>query len=104
MIQFLADIVRHGRLKRSASARVAVLCLALLALFTVMQIVHLHPLTDNDSHCPVCIVLHSAAPMSAAAAIIVMVTLVGSAPVFAPRVLVQHRHPKLFTRPPPRSR
>jgi len=80
-------------------------CLALLALLVVVQVAHVHPLdsgTDAD-HCPLCILLQSAAPVSVAAAIVVLVQV--GTQISSPepvRVLV-HRHPKLFTRPPPIS-
>ena len=41
------------------------------------------------------------APVAVAAAIVVLVQLQASAPVFEARTVVRHRHPKLFTRPPP---
>jgi hypothetical protein len=45
--------------------------------------------------------MHTAAPVAAMAALIVMVSFGPSAPLIEARVVVRHRHPKLFTRPPP---
>jgi hypothetical protein len=36
-----------------------------------------------------------------AAAAVVLVKIEAPAPVFEARAVVRHRHPKLFTRPPP---
>jgi hypothetical protein len=41
--------------------------------------------------------------VAVAAAVVVLVRIAGSAPVFAPCAVVRHRHPKLYTRPPPAS-
>jgi hypothetical protein len=79
----------------------ALLCLALLALLAVAQVAHMHPLESDADHCPLCIVLHTAAPVAVVAAVVVLVQVGPPAPVFEPRTVTRHRHPKLFTRPPP---
>jgi len=79
-------------------------CLALLALLTVVQVAHTHPLSSNADNCPLCIVIHTAAPVAVMAAVIVLVQIERSALVFAPRTVIRHWHPKLFTRPPPAAR
>jgi hypothetical protein len=45
--------------------------------------------------------MHTAAPVAAMAAIVVMVQMGASTPPAEARAVVRHRHPKLFTRPPP---
>ena len=45
--------------------------------------------------------MHSAAPVAVAAAVVVLVQMESSTPVFEARAAVRHWHPKLFTRPPP---
>ena len=79
------------------------MCLALLALLTVVQVAHMHTLESDADHCPLCIVMHTAAPVAVTAAVVVLVQIQASAPVFEPLAVVRHRHPKLFTRPPPAS-
>jgi len=90
-----------SRPKPLGSGAAALVCLALLALLAVVQVGHMHPIDSQADHCPLCIVMHSAAPVAVAAAIVVLVQLQASAPVFEARTVVRHRHPKLFTRPPP---
>jgi hypothetical protein len=79
----------------------ALLCLLLLALLTVVQIAHLHPLDQDPDHCPICIVMHSAAPVAAAAAVVVLVQIGMQASVYAPVYATRRRLTRLFIRPPP---
>lgn len=76
-------------------------CLALLALLTVVQVTHIHPLETDADHCQLCIAMHTAAPVAVAAAVVILVKVGTQAPLVEARVVVRHRHPKLFTRPPP---
>jgi hypothetical protein len=50
-----------------------------------------------------CIVMHTLAPMAAAAAAIVMVQLGASAPQTDPIVIARQRRTRLYIRPPPFS-
>jgi len=79
----------------------AVLCLALLALLTVAQVAHTHPLESDADHCPLCIVLHAVAPVAVTAALIILVELDASTPACDERPAIRHWSPTLFTRPPP---
>ena len=97
--QFRGD----GRSKLRALPAVTVVCLALLALLTVVQVAHMHALDTDADHCQLCIVMHTAAPVAVAAAVIVLVAVGTQVPVVEELVVVRHRHPKLFTRPPPAS-
>ena len=76
-------------------------CLILLALLTVVQVTHVHPLDSDSDHCPLCIMMHSAAPVAVTAAIIILVQIETRALVFEARPLTRYWHPQLFTRPPP---
>ena len=76
-------------------------CLVLLALLAVAQVAHFHPLDTDADHCPLCIVMHSAAPVAVAAAVVVLVRIGTQTPVLAVRPIIRHWHPTLFTRPPP---
>ena len=80
------------------------LCLALLTLLTVVQVAHIHALDRTAEQCPLCIVMHSAAPVAAIAAAIILVRIQNEARIIEVRAVVRHWHPKLFTRPPPSSR
>ncbi len=80
---------------------VTVVCLVLLALLTVAQVAHTHLLESDADHCPLCIVMHAASPVTVAAAVVVLVKIETHAPVFEAQPTVRHWHPKLFTRPPP---
>ena len=82
---------------------VTLVCLILLALLAVAQVTHLHTSDSDADHCPLCIMMHSAAPVAVAAIVVVMVQLgVLSAPVEA-RMAVRYWNPKLHTRPPPKG-
>jgi hypothetical protein len=76
-------------------------CLVLLALLTVAQVAHTHQGNTDADHCPLCIVMHTAAPVVAAPAPIALVQIAGSAPVLEIRSVTRNWHPQLFTRPPP---
>lgn len=80
---------------------VTLVCLALLALLAVVQVGHLHALNSDADHCQLCVVMHTAAPSAITAAVVVLVMLGTSIPVVEACPALRHRHPKLFTRPPP---
>jgi len=79
----------------------SLLCLLLLALFMLVQVAHVHPSGMDADHCPVCVVMHSAAPVAMVAAILMRATT--HAPALAPAVhsVVRPWHYELFNRPPP---
>jgi len=78
-----------------------VVCIVLLALLAVVQVAHVHQVDTDADRCPLCIVMHTATPVAIAAAVVVLVQIRTSAPVFEPQTVTRHWHPKLFTRPPP---
>jgi hypothetical protein len=82
---------------------IAGLCLVLLAMLAVVQATHLHANETDADHCQLCIVMHTAVPAVAAAAIIVMVQLGSLAPVAEPVFILRKRQVRLFIRPPPAS-
>lgn len=85
-----------------AYASVVLVCLALLALLTVIQVAHVHSLDTDADHCPLCVVLHhTPAPVAAAAMAIVLVHIEDVTPIVAVRPVVTIWHPQLFIRPPP---
>ncbi|MGD0729644.1 MAG: hypothetical protein ABR956_00165 [Terracidiphilus sp.] len=90
-----------GRAKQGALPVVTLLCLFLLALLAVVQVAHMHPTESDADHCPLCIVMHTAAPVAVAAAVVVLVQIEQAAPIFEARAVIRHWNPKLFTRPPP---
>jgi hypothetical protein len=92
--------LRQGRRLRAAPWAIAV-CLLLAALVMVAQVAHFHAFDSDADQCPLCIVLHSAAPVAAAAAMVVLVS-VERRVVLAQAPVVCHRAiPTLFIRPPP---
>ena len=100
--------LQPGRNSSSGSRtfRVAttVLCLFLLALLAFGQVAHIHATSADADHCPLCIMLHSAAPIAVAApVIIVLVPLDPPVVVQEVRPVYRSWHPKQFTRPPPAS-
>jgi hypothetical protein len=77
-------------------------CLALLALLTVIQVAHVHSVETDADHCPLCVVLHTAAPVVAAALAIVMVQIEAVTAIVAICHVGTIWHRQLFIRPPPR--
>jgi hypothetical protein len=82
---------------------IAGVCLVLLAMLAVAQATHLHANETDADHCQLCIVMHTAVPAVAAAAVIVMVQLGALAPVAETVFVLRKRQIRLFIRPPPVS-
>lgn len=103
---FRATGIRSAiRGKSSTLPVVAILCVALLCLLAAVQVLHFHSDQTIADHCPICVSIHSAAPLAAVVvAAIVLVQIGRSAPVLEPRTVVIRRHIRLFTRPPPADR
>ncbi len=89
------------RAKRDALSLVTVVCLVLLTLLAVVQVVHVHQVNTDADHCPLCIVMHSAAPVAVTAAVVVLIAFGSRTTAYQARTVTRHWHPKLFTRPPP---
>jgi len=89
------------RTKRFALPVVTVVCLILLALLTVVQVAHVHPVDTDADHCPLCIMLHTAAPVAVAVAAIVLIQIETRAPVYEAHAVTRYWHSQLFIRPPP---
>lgn len=101
MTAFQANLRGNRRARPFALSAVTVVCLILLALLTVVQVAHVHPVDTDADHCPLCILLHTAAPVAVAAAIVILIQIETRTPVFEARTVTRYWHPKLFTRPPP---
>src|ERR1035437_6263120 len=96
-----AERRKNGRSTPRAFAVVTVVCLVLLALLAVVQVAHAHPLSSDADNCPLCIVMHAVAPVTVAAAVIILVQVGAPFPVFETRAVIRSWHPSLFTRTPP---
>ena len=83
------------------AAMATVVCVILLALLAVVQVAHVHPISTDADNCPLCVVLHSAAPVAAAVAVVILMQLGTAAPVVETRSVARPWHPALFIRPPP---
>jgi hypothetical protein len=105
------DSGAEKRLKRSSgwsrqrqvwTARaVSLVCLLLLAVVTFVQVAHVHPAASDTDNCPICVVMHSAAPVSVVVAAVVFVTASSPVPVPVVHSVVRPWHCTLFNRPPP---
>lgn len=93
--------MRNDRRGRLACTVVVVVCLALLALLTVIQVAHVHSVNTDADHCPLCIVLHTAAPVFVAAAAVLLVRFEAFTPAFEVRPIGISWRRQLFIRPPP---
>jgi hypothetical protein len=80
---------------------VTAICLVLLALLTVASFAHLHPNEQDADHCPLCVVLHTAVPVAASAAMVVLVKVGRQTAVFEPAFQPTRRITRSFIRPPP---
>jgi hypothetical protein len=93
--------MRVNRPAKQNAFAVVLVCLALLALLTVVQVAHVHSIGTDADHCPLCVVLHSAAPIAAAAAVIVLVQIDTPTPEFEVRAFTGQGLRQSFIRPPP---
>ena len=93
--------IQDRRPRARAFAVVAAVCVILLALMAVAQVSHTHQGTTDADHCPICIVMHTAAPVLAVAVLVALVQIAVTAPVLEVRRATRNWHPQLFTRPPP---
>ncbi|MFC5863847.1 hypothetical protein ACFPT7_16180 [Acidicapsa dinghuensis] len=91
---------------RSASLRrvTTIACLLLLTLLAFVQVAHVHPTAADADHCPICVVMHSAAPVAAVAAAIIVVHASEPLVVQEMASVVRPWHCTLFNRPPPQAR
>ena len=76
-------------------------CLLLLALVTLVQVAHVHPAATDADHCPICVVMHSAAPVAVAAPAPVIVVNATPVAVRVVHSVARRWHYTLFNRPPP---
>ena len=81
----------------------SLICLLLLALVTFVQVAHNHPAATDADHCPICVVMHSAAPVATVAPAVVFVRCVAAVPVPVLHLVVRPWHCTLFNRPPPQE-
>ncbi|MFZ1012416.1 MAG: hypothetical protein WAN28_03670, partial [Terracidiphilus sp.] len=82
-------------------AAIALLCVLLLAFLAMAQVMHAHQDVSDADHCPLCIVMHTAAPVAAATAVLTLIQVASATPVLEVRPVSRNWHAKLFTRPPP---
>lgn len=83
---------------------IAILCVLSLGLLAALQVAHFHSSQTLADHCPLCVSIHSAAPIAAAAAAAILLVKIGrSAPALEMAHIARRRNERLFTRPPPLS-
>lgn len=98
-----ANLNGNSPSRRSFTIAIAGLCLALLAMLAFAQVAHQHANQTDADHCQLCIVMHTAAPAVAAAAIVTIIQFEPLAPAAEPLLPLQKRQIRLFIRPPPAS-
>ena len=99
MIRFWTQSGRRTR--TGFRVPVALVCVALLALLALVQVTHLHSNQTDADQCPLCVLMHAAAPVAVAAAAVVLVPLGAPTPQAEPISLALRPHSSLFIRPPP---
>jgi hypothetical protein len=84
---------------------VAILCVLLLGLLAAVQVAHFHSNQTLADHCPLCVSLHSVAPIASVAAVAILLIQIGrSNPILEQQLAARRRDTWLFTRPPPFDR
>ena len=100
-------IVGELRMKRvggadSWAARAAsIICLLLLTWMTFIQVSHVHPVASDTDRCPICVAMHSAAPVATVVEAIEFVHEPAPLPPPVVRAVVRRWQFTLFNRPPP---
>jgi TRAP-type C4-dicarboxylate transport system permease small subunit len=97
----LSKWMRSSRRARPSAYVVVLVCLSLLALLTFIQVAHVHSVNTDADHCPLCVALHTAAPLAVAAAIIILVEMEAFVPLVEVRSSRYQWQRQLFIRPPP---
>jgi uncharacterized membrane protein YhaH (DUF805 family) len=92
---------RVGERKPWAMRATTLICLVLLTLLTFVQVAHVHPSATDADHCPICVVMHSAAPVAVVAVAIVFVRALVPVTVPVVHLVARPWHCTLFNRPPP---
>lgn len=95
------DLNRTSERKPWVMRATSLICLLLLTLLTFVQVAHVHPAATDADHCPICVVMHSAAPVAAVTTAIVFVRASTPVPVPVVHFVVRRWHCTLFNRPPP---
>lgn len=80
------------------------MCVVLLVLLAAAQVTHTHQGATDADHCPICIVMHTAAPVLAVAVLVALIQVAVAAPILEVRSATRNWQPQLFTRPPPMVR
>jgi hypothetical protein len=80
---------------------VAIACVLLLAMLVLVQVAHVHPLSADADHCPICVVMHSAAPVAEVTAAVISAPTSSPVPIPVVHSVVRPWHCTLFNRPPP---
>ncbi len=101
VIEDQQDSQPRGFPKGRMKPLLGVICVLLAALIATIEVTHVHKVGADTSHCPLCIVLHTAAPVAPTAAIVVVVPIGRPAQLFKSRAIIRFWRPKFFTRPPP---
>lgn len=80
-------------------------CLVLLMLLAIVHVAIAHSVDADADHCPLCIAMHSVAPILVMMVAILLIRIRTAAPVLLEDCAhVRNWHPTLFTRPPPDGR
>ena len=95
--------LRINRRPKSSTLQLAiVVCLVLLMLIASFHVADAHSAAGDTARCPLCIMMHSVAPLAVAVAAVVLIKIGTQAPkLIEVRSIIRHWHPSLFTRPPP---
>jgi hypothetical protein len=77
------------------------ICVLLLTLLACVQVAHVHPAATDGDHCPLCVVMHSAAPVAVVVPPVLVATDTALVAVPVLHTVTRLWHCTLFNRPPP---
>jgi len=96
------QLLRRTDERKSWAVRsTSLICLVLLALLTFVQVAHVHPAAADADHCPICVAMHSAAPVSVLVVAVTFTRISEPVAVAVVRPVARVWHYTLFNRPPP---
>ena len=94
-----------GSYHRNPMRFAAVLCIVLLALLSVVQVMHVHAVAADADHCQLCIAIHSVVPLLVMVTALLLIEIQTSGPALQQaRPVARYWQSSLFIRPPPAGR
>ncbi len=101
MQSFRRQTTRTSIARQRAIRRAVFCCIALLSLLMFVQAAHVHRVGSNPDQCPICIAMHSAAPVPSHAVVRTSTWHTELVILYHAQALATELHCALYNRPPP---